>query len=358
MGYIGMETTREVLLTRDKNNFNVLRLLAAVGVIITHSYALLGLPERDMLARLTHGLLSFSRLGVYCFFVMSGFLVAYSLQRSHGARAFFWNRFLRIFPGLAVVLMLTVFLLGPLVTQWPLKEYVLRPDTYHYLVGGIILYDIQYNLPGVFKTNPNQGVNGSLWTLPYEWTCYVLLFISARPLKKYGYRAAFGIVLLAVVLRVIVGRYSLLPVINWLKLDTRQLLLYSTLFFSGAGWLSLRRYVRFRAEIWLGLLLLLVGVSFLFRGAAFYLMLAIVPYATLSLAAAPLPERIRTFFVQADYSYGVYIYAFPVGQLLVYYYRSYLSVASLALLTTVCTLPLAVVSWHVVEKYFLQFKKS
>ena len=94
------------LITRTSNNFNLLRLLAAFGVIITHSYTLLGFAEKDLLTKMTNGLLSFSRLGVYVFFVISGFLVANSLWNSKNTASFFWKRFLRIFPALFVVLFL------------------------------------------------------------------------------------------------------------------------------------------------------------------------------------------------------------------------------------------------------------
>ena len=87
--------------------------MATVGVVVTHSYALLGLPEKDFLTKVTNSLLSFSRLGVYAFFVISGFLIANSLWHSENIKSFFWKRFLRIFPALIVVISITTFIVGP-----------------------------------------------------------------------------------------------------------------------------------------------------------------------------------------------------------------------------------------------------
>src|SRR6476646_3313529 len=91
-----------------QNNFDFLRLIFALSVIITHSYPLSGLPEIDPLHRLTAGQLSFSYVGVRGFFVISGFLIYESLMRSKGLDDYFIKRILRIYPGLLVVLALTV----------------------------------------------------------------------------------------------------------------------------------------------------------------------------------------------------------------------------------------------------------
>lgn len=351
-----MQDGGDTLLIRDKNFFNLLRLLAAVGVIITHSYALLGLPERDLLTRATNGLLSFSRLGVYVFFVISGFLVANSLWNSSSLKNFFWKRFLRIFPALFVVLFLTTFFIGPILSDKNVVEYFYTPGTYHYLVGGLSLYDTQYFLPGVFARNLIYGVNGSLWTLPYEWTCYVLLVFLLFPFKK---RKIWGAVILSLVfitIRFLVGRYQVFQVIDFLKLDTRQLMSFGALFFFGALGLELKKYLKFRSIIFFPLITFLVWFSFVDKSMAFYFYIIILPYLILSLANINLSNKVASFFSRFDYSYGLYIYAFLVGQILVHYFQSYLTVLYLAILTLFLTLPFAIFSWYFIEKPCLRFK--
>lgn len=352
-----MQKTEDTLLIRNKNSFNLLRLMAATGVIITHSYALLGLPEKDWLTKITNGLLSFSRLGVFVFFIISGFLVANSLWNSNSIKSFFWKRFLRIFPALAVVLFLATFVLGPLISTSTLKEYFTRPSTYHYVIGGLSLYDTQYSLPGVFKTNPRTGVNGPLWTLPYEWTCYVLLVCLMIPLKKRRILGTTLAIILLMGLRFLIGRYQIFQVINFLNLDSRQLLLFGALFFSGALGLELRKYLGFKPIVFLLLILTTCLLSYLNKNLTFYFMLLVVPYLTLSLAGAPLPQKILTWFSSIDYSYGLYIYAYPVGQIIIHYFNKYLSVPYLIILTILFTLPFAMASWYLIEKPALRLKR-
>jgi len=328
-----MNTTEDVLLSRDKNNFNLLRFIAAVGVIITHSYALLNFPEKDALTQVTNGLLSFSRLGVYVFFIISGFLVTNSLRNDSNLKSFFWKRFLRIFPALAVVLFLTVFIVGPFISTLSYKEYFARPAVYHYLIGGLSLYDTQYSLPGVFKSNPRTGANGSLWTLSYEWTCYVLLACLILPLKKYRIAGALVIIFVLMGLRLLVGRYQIFEVITFLKLDSRQLLLFGILFFSGALGLGIRQYLKFRPVIFLLFVLLIFYLSYINKSVAFYFILFLTPYLVLSLAQMRLSMKITKWFSTFDYSYGLYIYAYLVGQILVNYFYKYLTVPYLILFT-------------------------
>lgn len=109
-------------LSHSNNNFDFLRLLGALLVIISHSYALT-LAGKDPLFQLT-GSEPFSFLGVAMFFVISGFLIT---QSGHydPTRHFIWKRFLKIIPGLIGVSLFTVFILGPVVTTVPIKEYFL-----------------------------------------------------------------------------------------------------------------------------------------------------------------------------------------------------------------------------------------
>ena len=352
-----MHLATDPLVTRDQNHFNLLRLLAALGVIFTHSYALLGFAEHDLIAKATNGLLSFSRLGVYMFFVISGFLVANSFWHSPTIYNFFWKRFLRIFPALAVVLFLTTFIAGPLLSTVSFKEYFSRPGTYHYLIGGLSLYDTQYALPGVFKTNPHPGVNGSLWTLAYEWTCYVLLALLLIPFRNRRKTALIVLIATLMVTRLLIGRYQIFQVIGFLKLDSRQLLLFASYFFMGALGLELRKYLQFK-PILAGLLITAFCVlAQINKNILFYAMLVLIPYVTLSIASMRAPKFFLRF-THIDYSYGMYIYAFPISQILVFYFRNYLSVPTLAITTIILTLPLAILSWHFIEKTFLRFKKT
>lgn len=134
-----------------------------------HSFVFLGLPEPRFLNWLPLG-----PLGVFIFFAISGFLVSESWDRDPHLLRFFQRRLLRILPGLTVCVLLTVGVLGPLLTTLPLSDYFANQHTLGYM-RTIGLY-VTYYLPGVFDSNryPN-AVNGSLWSLPVEFLMYVIV---------------------------------------------------------------------------------------------------------------------------------------------------------------------------------------
>ena len=118
----------ECAVGRD-NNFNLIRLLAALAVIFSHSVAVLGLPSsREFF--FDHLGLSLAEMAVDVFFVTSGFLVTGSLVNRGDVVAFLWARALRIYPAIWVMLVLTVFALAPALTTLPLADYLASPITH------------------------------------------------------------------------------------------------------------------------------------------------------------------------------------------------------------------------------------
>lgn len=152
----------------NDNGFTALRLLGAYLVIITHSNVLLR-AEPDSLTKL--GLPQWSELGVSAFFAVSGYLICKALQRNSDPISYLRNRALRIFPAFFVLLVFTVFFVGPFFSN---KSYWENGVPLSYF-SNLSLYQLSPYLPGVFQNNPVKVVNGSLWTLVYEVTCYLLL---------------------------------------------------------------------------------------------------------------------------------------------------------------------------------------
>jgi len=178
------ERELDAKLRAHDNNFDALRLLFAVVVLFSHSYALLGKP--DELFAMLLGYDTGGGFAVAGFFVISGFLVARSALSS-GLRRYAAGRVLRIVPALAVVSILCVLVVGPLTTQLSLVEYFSRPATWNYLNNALI-FPLRFVLPGVFAGNPLQAVNGSLWTLPIETAMYIglPLLVAAGLLSRVG----------------------------------------------------------------------------------------------------------------------------------------------------------------------------
>ncbi len=155
------------------NNFDCMRFVAAALVVLGHSYWLSGRAHSEPLRAFT-GHSDMADVAVNVFFVMSGYLIHASWRHSAGPLAFIGKRALRIFPALAVSVLFTVLVIGPLTTELPLAEYLSAPQTRAYL-GNIALLT-HFQLPGVFVHNPfPDTVNGSLWTLPYEAFMYLSL---------------------------------------------------------------------------------------------------------------------------------------------------------------------------------------
>ncbi|HTL14291.1 MAG TPA: acyltransferase family protein, partial [Thermomonas sp.] len=157
-----------------RNNFNLMRLVAAWLVIYGHAHAITGIPGNDGVAWIT-GFRAAGAVAVDMFFVLSGFLIAASLARN-SVRGYLASRALRILPALLACVALTTFVLGPLLTTDP--GYWRAPKTWNYLVVNASLLLSRFQLPGVFGAHPSDVVNGSLWTLPQEARLYVLLLLA------------------------------------------------------------------------------------------------------------------------------------------------------------------------------------
>ena len=160
-----------------KNNFNLIRLLAAFGVLFFHVYPLTGL-EHDPLSFTRW--LNFGGLSVRIFFIVSGFLLTDSLLRNADIVSFIVARGLRIWPALIGATVFSVFIMGPLVSTD--SAYWKHPATYSYLWSASV-FETRSLLPGVFGSNPVPVVNGSLWTLPYEVFWYGVLLLSFSTIK-------------------------------------------------------------------------------------------------------------------------------------------------------------------------------
>ena len=150
------------------NNLNLIRVSAALLVLVSHSFAIvLGDPKFEPL-RQTYGL-TFGSVSVDVFFIVSGLLVTQSLLKRSSAVAFAWARTLRIWPGLLISLLFAAYVIGMIVTDLPAHQYLLSTEPLRFIFQGLKLSSSLPELPGVFTTNPfGNSVNISLWTLPIE----------------------------------------------------------------------------------------------------------------------------------------------------------------------------------------------
>jgi len=329
---------------REKNNFDFIRFIASSLVLFSHSFSLVLTVGREPLNYFSEGRLSSGRVAVIIFFILSGFLIASSWESRNNFAKFMTARILRIFPGLFVLLVLTIIAAFFITTAAPL-EYLY--SSAKYFVKNITLYKGQYNIAGVFENNPfGSAINGSLWTLSHEFTCYLLI----------GFLGAFGILnSLVVVLILLMGVF----ISTSISIPSTFL----TEFFPLMSWFLAGSLIYLNKERQLSgksvsILFVLVVVFLFFKINLIYIS-PVLAYFLIYLTYTKSP--FLNFGKYGDFSYGIYIYAFPVQQ-----YVIYLMVKSVIapmtwwlvfIISFPVTLIFAIASWYFIEKRFLKLKK-
>lgn len=334
-----------------RNSFDLIRLSAAILVLFSHCFPLTRQDASEpFIGHTAFG--TFGELAVDAFFVISGYLVAGSYIRGSGPLDFVVKRALRLLPALFVAVLLTVLVLGPLVTTLPLQQYFAHDQTRHYLRN--LFLDIQYYLPFVFTANPYPGaVNGSLWTLPLEALMYLLVMGlgMCKMLTVRGCAIAiigFACLHFAVPSTVFTENGVVLRLMPYADL-TRL----GTLYFMGAVLVFTPvRWLRKNALFWA---LLVAPIMFTQSPMAKLLSLMALAYVTIAVAHWK-SETADTITKMGDYSYGVYVYAFPVQQTCVMLLGNNPSPDAVLITSLPVTLALACASWHLVEKPALRLK--
>ncbi|MBK7470513.1 MAG: acyltransferase [Betaproteobacteria bacterium] len=337
-----------------RNNFHLIRLGAALLVLLAHCFHLLGRAGEEPIGR-WFVWLDASVLGVATFFLVSGLLVARSWDLRRDLARFLAARALRIVPALWLALALSVFCLGPALTALPLADYFRNAGTAGYLLWNAVLRP-QYLLPGVFEANPVPGVNGSLWTIPLEVVMYAILGIAGW-LGFLAPRHAVAAVRERMRPRPLAGAALLLLAsalavkVLWTGAQYYTLAGY---FLLGVLCYRLRHLWRWRLVH--AALLAVIAVAAARTWAGPLLLPVAIAGAILTLALHPSLRMPMTWWHRHDYSYGTYLYGFPVQQALI------ACGVREPLLLFICAVPLtlgcAAVSWHLVERPALARKAA
>jgi peptidoglycan/LPS O-acetylase OafA/YrhL len=326
------------------NNFDLLRVIAAASVIFSHSFLIAqGTQRHEPLIVLTGNQSILGLCGVFVFFAISGFLVTQSYEATSSPLRYLAKRALRIFPGLVVALVLAAFVLAPLVTMLAPGAYFRRPEPYLYVFWNTLLDLRVHELPKVmFVDNPvGLEVNGSLWTLRYEFEMY--LMVLALGLAGL-IRVPVLLTLLALGLACIgVPALGVLGGWGWmLAFFVVGMLLY-----------RLRDTVIFDGRVALAALALL-AVSIPLR--QFILMFPLSGcYLALWLALnrrLPVVRAARW----GDLSYGLYIYGWPSEQAVIWGLGGHAAWWAVFGLGLPLAAVLAFLSWHLVECPALRLK--
>jgi peptidoglycan/LPS O-acetylase OafA/YrhL len=333
---------------RFQNNYDFLRLFAACCIIFFHSFGLLGKTNAEPLVHFSNGRINFSFIGLSIFFCISGYLIAKSVVKSPTIANYLWKRLLRIQPLLIVTCFFTVFLLGPVFTNLPFKEYFSNIETYSYFRNIFPVFGLQFTLPGVFSHGlVDKGVNGSLWTLIVEERMYLLMTVVFLYKKdKSGY---FTVLIILLNVFYVVNRYFFYG--EMLAVFSGEAFFYALLFLNSAALYVINFH--FKKNLFLliiaSLMCFIIGVVFPKTDIVYFLSLPI-----LINGIAKIRGKTNYAGKYGDFTYGTYVFSFPVQQVLII--KGVSNPYLLFCLTLVIIFPMAVLSWNFIEKPFLKLR--
>lgn len=325
--------------------FDYLRLSLSVAIVCVHSLITsygeeAGAKVWQLPLRPLVGLL------LPMFFALSGFLVAGSLFRTNSLRHFLLLRVIRIYPALGVEVLVSAFLVGPLLTTLPLHDYFSSSLFYFYLLN--VTGDIHYLLPGLFQSNPFPDiVNMQLWTIPFELGCYITLSVLAlMGIKKLHWlapAATAALMLAYFIVRIIVKKkWALIAIAGGLP---GQLLI--ACFLAGVSLYLYRDRLPWSHSL-CALSGILTAVLLGFVPFGDFIVAPIVAYFTVSLGVSS-PKKIW-ILRHADYSYGIYLYGFVIQQAFVCSFPWAREWWINILFCVPAAAATAALSWHFIEK--------
>lgn len=331
-----------LLAVERANNFDTLRFCAAMAVLFSHAFPISqGKGASQPLSHFSHRQTDLGSIAVLVFFVISGYLITQSYDRSPYPWRFLKARILRIFPGLLLTLLLAAAVLGPAVTSLPFGDYFSDPATALYVPRNASLRWPQSGLPGVFADTPIPVLtNGSLWTLEYEFTMYlVVLALGFAGLLTRYLVIALWVVCAALCWKWLGGYYTH----------------FALPFLSGAAIYLWRD--RISLDWRLAAPCAVVVVTALTFGQFSIAFATCGAYLVIFLALAT-NVRMPNLARNGDLSYGIYIFAWPVqqtvadvlGKSVTWYWDVVLSIP--------IVLGLAWLSWHLVEAPALSLRHS
>jgi peptidoglycan/LPS O-acetylase OafA/YrhL len=328
--------------------FDSLRLWLALAVLLIHSVAVAefdrGLPQAMWNGPLRPILLAVLPM----FFGLSGFLVAGSAMRTRSVKAFLALRLLRLLPALSVEITLSALVLGPLLTVVPLWLYFTDPLFLSYF--GNIIGLVQFYLPGLFATTPVAGVvNLNLWTLHAEYLCYAFMLILMMSGALFDRRTTT--IIICAGLGLLGFGNSLFGLGETADMYDTPVLLMS--FIMGVVAYQWRERIPVHVGLFAAAVVALY-CAWSVRGAA---LLGLIPltYCMVYLGVQRLP-RLK-LLPPGDYSYGIYLYGFPIQQALVLLFPELKVWWLLFPVATLVVLAFAMASWHVVERPALALKR-
>lgn len=327
----------------NQNNFDLLRILFASTVCLVHCYELSGYQQLAWIVNIFS-----SAIAVKAFFVVSGFLIFMSYEKSISISSYFGKRLRRIYPAYVFVILLSAFCLFG-ISSVDMSEYFDRSWVMYLISNLTFLNFLQPTLPGVFEMNRLATVNGALWTLKIEVMFYISVPLFVLLFRRFGHlRVMLVTYFLSFAFVQIMGEISEIKDSSIIHAVARQFPGQLTYFMAGALAFYYRGYFELHAKtaIFTAMLVLLANKA---------IPLPLVEPIALGVVVVfmGLFCFVGNFGKHGDFSYGVYILHFPIVQTLlwakVFDDSPWLFLGAVFLLTLAGSYLL----WNLVEKKFL-----
>lgn len=344
-----MASDTELLIPQvnQTNHFNSIRLAMAALVIWSHCFAIYyGTEDFEPISLLLNGSYNAGNVAVRVFFIVSGFLIAQSFERSSSTYSYMRKRVARIYPGYFVATAICAFIIAPAFSS----TIDLSANQVLKALGLNLL--LQGHMPpsDAFGTHPVRAINGALWSIPFEFWCY----IGVAAIGILGFLRYRLLLLLAAV--------SMMAIKGWLDLHGLKpgggvvgvIVGWPYLWFSiGPCFLMgvlvyLYQKVLPRSPILLlSLVAALLAAAHTSKIACDFIFPITTAYATFFIAfgRAKIPDAAR----YGDFSYGTYLYGFPIQQMLLGIGLPFTAYVPVSLASGLVA---GILSWHIVEKHF------
>ncbi len=352
--------TFDTVYDQKDNSFNLFRFILASIVLYYHSYALL-LNSEDPISNSINDM-TIGTIAVAAFFIISGFFITQSFTYSKTFFSYFKKRILRIFPAFFLSLFLITFVLAPFISTIPLDYFSLAKGTpVDFLLKALSLHSLGYSwsIDSVFNSLPyKDSLNGSMWTLKFEFAAYLLMPLFLFLVNKnrtLNMIITVGIVSLAILNLITKYQFFNIPCCSAWVFSTNEynnLILFLAYFLVGSNIFIFKDKIFVSYKI-IFFMFFIFYVSNKFHGPTSVLMLLFLPYIVMSLGAL---VKVQLFTKYGDFSYGMYIFAFPIQQTIIYIYDANISVEKLIVLSFIVTFSFSIVSWFLLEKQALKLK--
>jgi peptidoglycan/LPS O-acetylase OafA/YrhL len=337
--------------TLRRNNLGLLRLIFAMCVLVSHSIELVdGNRSREPLTYI-FGTLSLGELGVDGFFLVSGYLIAQSFENSASVLSYLWKRVLRIYPAFVVAFVISIVVVGPLSGA---DMNALRGSGWIRQIVQMLFLGIPL-LPNAFAGLHYRLLNGAMWTIAFEFSCYLMVgILGVVGLLRWRWIVGSAAAVLLVFTAFFYIGYGTFTLPSNFAGTPNDVVRFASLFLCGTAFYLFRDIIPYR--------------SYLAAIAAVALVASLFNHATEELAVRTLGGYLIFWFAflkntprlnrinnKTDISYGIYLYAWPIQSLLIKFVPG-ITPLPVMILTTVSAAALAYVSWRLIEKPSLSLR--